>query len=587
MAVAATIWTLILFLPVVIGLGLVVPKARGWLRPVAPWSALPALAVSLLPAAPDQVRMPWLLLETRLGLTQETRVFLVFTALLWTAAAMFSRTYLGNDEDRDRFWVFWQFTFAGNLGVIIAQDAATFYFAFALMTFAGYGLIVHDDSPQARRAGRIYIIMAVFGEVMLITGFILLTYQADGLAIETFAENLGTSPYRFAIVALLLGGFGVKAGVIPLHIWLPLAHPVAPTPASAVLSGAMIKAGLLGWLQFISASGVEMPVWGPLFIGVGVGAALAAAVAGVFQKDPKTVLAYSSISQMGIISTGVGVIMLAPASSEPMTIAIAFYALHHGVAKGALFLGVGVAYAYIRSPRTRGLVNLLMVLPAAALVGAPLTSGDAAKNALKAPLGVAPGQWEPWLTWLLFAAAIGTTVLMGRFLYLVRPGAVGGDVHHPFERGLWGPWVALIVLGLAATVFVPWYFHLDEIVPFHLEPGYVWQAIGPILAGLALVWVTNQLRGRGYGRRIPAIPPGDILLPLESAWERVERLSSVYVVLWWRATLVRADRRREAIDMRYRVESWLADAEVTIVRFRIGGVLFLVLLLTLYLLARV
>jgi hydrogenase-4 component B len=118
-------------------------------------------------------------------------------------------------------------------------------------------------------------------------------------------------------VGLLAAGFAVKAGIMPLHVWLPLAHPAAPVAASAVLSGALIKAGLIGWLRLLPLGGAAWPGWGTVFVVVGLTTAIAGALIGVAQTRPKVVLAYSSVSQMGIIATLVGVGLLAPAAAPP------------------------------------------------------------------------------------------------------------------------------------------------------------------------------------------------------------------------------------------------------------------------------
>ncbi len=585
MAMSSLMWVLILLLPTGVAFGLFVPRLRRLMLAASPWTAFPALLVAMLPEAPAPANVPWLLLDSQFGLdTHETRVFLLFTSLLWAVAGVYAATYLARDRQRHRFWFFYQLTMAGNLGLIIALDVATFYFCFTLMTFAGFGLIVHEGSDLARRAGRVYVLMAVLGEVMLLTSFILLAFEATGISIAALAEGLQDSPFRQLIIALLIGGFGVKAGVIPLHIWLPLAHPVAPTPASAVLSGAMIKAGLLGWLRFLPLGDVPMHVWGTLVIGVGLGAAFAAAVAGVLQKDPKTVLAYSSISQMGIISSCVGVVLIAPQTRETMSPAIAFYALHHGLAKAALFLGVGVAYAYIRHPWQRKLVNVAMYVPALALVGAPLTSGAAAKNAIKDPLALAQPHVEQWLTWLLMLAAVGTTILMARFLYLIRPGAVGGEVHHPFEAGLWAPWGLLILGSVTAAITVPRYVGLPGVEAIFITPPYLWQAIWPVVAGMFLAWATNRLRGRGYARNIRDIPPGDIIVVGEKIAERVmhpvrTRLIPMPVQLM--NTLVHI---RDAADSRAQLAVMMQRAEQSLTEFRTAGIVLLMLMTTLALL---
>ncbi|HSM22072.1 MAG TPA: proton-conducting transporter membrane subunit, partial [Rubrivivax sp.] len=226
-------------------------RQRGLAQTLAPWAALPALALALLGSPDLSLDLPWLLLGARFGLDATTRVFLFFTAALWLCGGLYAQTYLAGDRARARFTAFFLLTCGGNLGLILAQDIASFYAGFAIMTFSAYGLVVHESSAAARRAGRIYVVMAVAGEALLLTGFLWLADVAGTLDMAQAVAALAHAPARQGIVWLLLAGFGVKAGALLLHMWLPLAHPVAPTPASAVLSGAIIKAGLLGWLRFL------------------------------------------------------------------------------------------------------------------------------------------------------------------------------------------------------------------------------------------------------------------------------------------------------------------------------------------------
>ena len=160
--------------PLLLALAVALPtRARGPALAVAPWAAGPALALSLHPVPVPPVRVPWLLLDTRVGLDALGQAFLPFTALLWTIAGVYARAYLAHDPRARQFVVFHLLVMSGNLGLVVAHDLVTFYVAFALMTFAAYPLVVHQADAFALRAGRVYIVMAVLGETMLLLGFIL------------------------------------------------------------------------------------------------------------------------------------------------------------------------------------------------------------------------------------------------------------------------------------------------------------------------------------------------------------------------------------------------------------------------------
>ena len=149
--------------------------------------------------------------------------------------------------------MWWLLTLTGSLGVFIAADLASFYLTFGLASLAAWGLVVHDGTPRAVDAGAIYLALAVLGEICLLLAFALLAAATpgDSLAIRDVVALLPASPWRGLTLALLIAGFGLKIGLVPLHVWLPLAHPAAPMPASAVLSGAIIKAGVIGLIRFL------------------------------------------------------------------------------------------------------------------------------------------------------------------------------------------------------------------------------------------------------------------------------------------------------------------------------------------------
>jgi hydrogenase-4 component B len=413
---------LVVLLPLAVAALWPFSRARGLMVRLAPWAALPALVLSLLPGVEGMgVALPAVATGMGLALDATGLVFLRLTALLWVAAGAFAARYHATDPHRARFFGFFALTMAGNLGLTVAADALTFYLFFAAMTFAAYGLVVHVRSPESQRAGRVYIVLALVGEVLLLGGLMTLGSRAGALGAPGLgfgAELAGTWSEMEAgmrgsgwVAALLVAGFGVKAGLAPLHLWLPLAHPVAPTAASALLSGVMIKAGLLGWLRFLPTH-LSLPEVGGALLALGAATALYGVLVGLPQKDPKTVLAYSSVSQMGHLAMGTGILLLEPRAAPAALAAVLLHSMHHGVAKGALFLGVGVGD---RVPGLRGPLLAATLVPALALAGAPLTSGFLAKGLLKDALGEVGGTWYAVLDPYLWLASAGTALLLARF----------------------------------------------------------------------------------------------------------------------------------------------------------------------------
>ncbi|KPQ24678.1 MAG: Formate hydrogenlyase subunit 3/Multisubunit Na+/H+ antiporter, MnhD subunit [Halomonas sp. HL-48] len=356
-----------------------------------------------------------------------TRPWLAFTALLWSLAAVHARGYFAAEQQQARsgdqaaqrrlarLSLLWPLTQLGNVMLIVAQDIASFYLGFALMTFAAYALVVHSGTEKARLGARAYIILAVVGEGLILGGFLWSAGEADTPTLQGVRESILVADHGAWMAALLCLGFGVKAGVIGLHVWLPLAHPVAPAPASAVLSGAMIKAGLLGWISVLplGEAGMSAPLTqlGQVMLVGGLAGAFLAAFYGVFQHHPKAVLAYSSISQMGMLTALVAMGLVAPDVWSMLWPAVVLFTAHHALAKGTLFMGTSISE---HMPRwSQAFIWPLLALPGISLAGA-IGAGMVTKWAVKSPLyEMEHGALIKLLSW----AAIGTAALVSVALW--------------------------------------------------------------------------------------------------------------------------------------------------------------------------
>ena len=493
------------------------PCVTRWAIRLAPLSLLPALVLAL--AAPDATTLylDALLLGTQLGLDATGRVFLLLSALAWMSATLYAQTLPSDDPRRGRFFGFFLATAAGNFGVCLAQDLLSFYWLFALMTVSAWPLVLHIGSPMARRAGLVYLAFTVLGETALLMALLLISPGGD-LALANVPATLAASPWRDTIVTLLLIGFGVKIGVFGLHMSLPLAYEASPIPGAAVLASAMIKVGLLGWLRFLPL-GHALPDWGTVLVLLGLVAAFYAVIVGLLQQAPKVILAYSSISQMGLISIGVGVGLHTPAVWPVMLPAVLWYALHHALAKGALFLGVGLARS--AEGLRRGVLAGLVLL-ALAIAGAPLTAGALAKQALKD--AAAPTVWGGPLGSLLMWASLGTTLLMVRFLWCMT--RAQGSPHSRAPRRAQAAWWFAAAVALLPSVWLP----LVDAVAFEAPP-FAWQnaALWPVFGG-ALIAYGVAVIARRRQWVLPTVAAGDLLWPLlalgKVLWPVVGRLRS-------------------------------------------------------------
>lgn len=547
-------------------------------RALAPYAPLPMLVMALLAPVDEFSEVSWWMLGSVLGVDATGQVFLLLITALWTVAGFYARAYVRDDPRQDRFWLFFLLAMLGNIGLVVSFDIAGFYLFFAVMTFASFGLVVHHDDAFAHFASMIYIVLAIVGEALLLLGVLQL---ADALGQWTLhdapSERLVDHPARGTIMLLLLGGFGVKAGALILHVWLPLAHPAAPTPASAVLSGAMIKAGLLGWLRFLPGGEAAFDAIGALVVALGVAAAFYGVLVGLAQLNPKSNLAYSSVSQMGFMTAGLGLGLAAPELWPTALLVVSLYALHHGLAKGALFLGVGVVQYAVRTRLEAAALYAGLLIAALSLAGLPLTSGYFAKALLKDLGAELPHAWMRWVELSLPLAAVGTTLLMGRFVWLIRRERCGAEkpyeAHH-HKPGLWLPWAITLAGVVGLTWAAPLWYALDAAPP-GFEGRKLWAGFWPVGLGLLVLMIAGWRRWLDFEREL--VPAGDVLYPVLAMIRPLLR--------GWRGIVVPAstELRERLFWMRNRAilktGRWVGIGEAIMVRWGTGGLMFLALIL--------
>ncbi|TVP93593.1 MAG: sodium:proton antiporter [Pseudomonadaceae bacterium] len=492
---SALLWLLVPLLPLLAAASLwhLPVRAGGWL-----WlCVLPALLLSLWPAA--NLELPMLWPGAQWGLTDTLgQLWLGFSTVLWLLGSRYASFDLLDDLNARRFWACWLLALSGNLLLIIAADAASFYIGFTMMSLAAYGLVVHLGGPKPRQAGRLYLQLAVLGEMLLYAGLMLRVHEAGGLLALADWQQVPLSPLT---AALLLVGFGLKAGFWPLHVWLPLAHPAAPAAASAVLSGAMIKAGILGLWRFMPENDPLLQSWGPALVSIGLASALLGVALGLMQTKAKTVLAYSSVSQMGYLLIILALAWQTPDSRPALALLLALYASHHALAKGALFMGAGLG-AHFRLPTSS---LLLLLIPALALAGLPLSSGGAVKTLLKDAF--ADGPQAAWLG-LLTLGSLATATLVLRACWLIRQQQAQQSAYAP--RGQWLPWALLCLVPL----LMPWLLPDMRAALFSSLPLYaLWSLFWPLLLAAVLAVILWRL-----GWQVPAplqrLPNPSLMLSL-------------------------------------------------------------------------
>ena len=493
--------------PVAMLLACVSRAARARMPALLALAPVPALAAALFaPASTPLVLFPPPLRMT-LTLDRPGAILLGAAALLWITASAYAAVYLRGEPNAGRFVEWWLLTLSGSLGVFMAADLVSFYLTYSVVSLAAWGLIAHDGTTESRRAGAVYLAFAVLGEAFLLMAFVFMAMATPNgnLLIRDAVAALPASPWRGAALTLLLLGFGLKIGLVPGHGWMPLAYRAAPFPAAAALSGAAVKAGIIGLIRFLPL-GVALPGWGEALAAAGLLSAFYGAALGITQDDPKTVLAYSSVSQMGLLAAAIG--MGWAAGNAGAVTGVSFAAAHHVLVKGGLFLAIGVAGV--------GRPQLWPVLlPAAILAlglgGLPLTGGALGKLALKAALG------NGLAGALANLAAVASTLLMLHFLRCLA--ATGTDAPETTPAGLTASWLTAAF----AAVAVPWAsFPLAGSGPrlAALAPTALWGGLWPVLLGGAIVLALWR-----SGARTPPIPPGDVVVVGEATVRAAARRS--------------------------------------------------------------
>lgn len=275
-------------------------------------------------------------------------VYALVTAFMWFCAALLSPQYFKGHHNIGRYYFFFLLTLGATMGVFLSADLITTFIFFEIMSFASYMWVVHEQDKEAMAAGKTYLTIAVLGGMVLLMGLFLLYSITGTLVISELYDavvNAGSSTRLYVAAFCMLFGFGAKAGLFPLHIWLPKAHPVAPAPASALLSGVLTKSGIFGML-IITANIMRGDItWGYTLLILGAITMVLGAVIAVFSTNLKRTLACSSLSQIGFITVGVSMICLLGEENALAANGTVLYMLNHSIVKLALFLCAGAIYA--------------------------------------------------------------------------------------------------------------------------------------------------------------------------------------------------------------------------------------------------
>jgi formate hydrogenlyase subunit 3/multisubunit Na+/H+ antiporter MnhD subunit len=309
--------------------------------------------------------------------------FLLPIFILSGIAALYGSEYLHGYRMQKSLgvcWFFFNLLVASMALVVIARNGVLFLMAWEVMTLASFFLVTFEDEDErVREAGWIYLVATHCGTAFLLVLFLLLGREHGSLDFDQFTAAAG--PGLLFVLAVI--GFGAKAGFIPLHVWLPEAHPAAPTHVSAVMSGVMIKTGIYGLVRTLTFLGPPAIWWGWVLCGIGLSSSVLGVVYALAQHDLKRLLAYHSVENIGIIALGFGLGLIGLSHGLPTLAALGFaggllHVLNHALFKGLLFLGAGAVMHGAGTREIDHLGGLLKRMPwtgVSFLIGAVAISG--------------------------------------------------------------------------------------------------------------------------------------------------------------------------------------------------------------------
>lgn len=325
--------------------------------------------------------LPWRVLGNPLmfEVSPLSAFFLTVISLTVLAVSIFSFSYVTEYIPKHNIGVlgllFNLFIFS-MIALVSCDSTLMFIFFWEMMSLASYFLVVYDHrNSNVRRAGFIYIVMTHIGTAFIIAAFMLMFKETGSFSFShyplvghEFPETLKTAIFLLATI-----GFGTKAGIIPLHIWLPKAHPAAPSNVSAVMSGVMLKTAIYGFLKVVLEGLGGGPIWwGVVILIIGTVSALLGVLYALMEHDIKRLLAYHSVENIGIILMGIGSALIFTAIGSKVFAALAlaaalFHVLNHAIFKGLLFLGAGAVHFATGTRDIEQLGGLIKRMPWTAL----------------------------------------------------------------------------------------------------------------------------------------------------------------------------------------------------------------------------
>ncbi|MBB5323124.1 hydrogenase-4 component B [Anoxybacillus tepidamans] len=421
------------------------------------------------------------------------------------------------------------------VAVVTVDNSVSFLIAWELMSLISFFLVMFEhEKPEIRKAGYVYVVMTHFGTVFIILSFLTLFFFTNRLDFQSFtqaASDLPTSVKNMIFLMSLIG-FGTKAGIIPLHVWLPRAHPAAPSHVSALMSAVMIKTAVYGLLRVsYDFLGDGTSWWGAVVLGIGVISAALGILFGVAENDMKRFLAFSSAENIGIIFMGLGASLLFRSYHEPLLGALAltallYHVLNHAIFKGLLFMGAGSVLYATHTKNINELGGLIRQMPWTASL---FLIGGMSLAALP-PFN---GFISEWAT---FQSLLHLSFSLDHPVWKTAGGLAAAAL------GLTGAFVAGSVVKHFGTAFLalprtPRAAHVKE-VPIAMRLGMMILAFGTLILGMwpgFVLHMTNRIVESYFHKSLTG--RAMLYVPFQHSSESIS-LGGVLVILLFLSTLI-------------------------------------------------
>ena len=318
-------------------------------------------------------------------------IYALIATFMWMCTIIFSKEYMHHYEKKNRYYLFYLVTLGATVGVFLSSSLWTTFMFFEMMSLTSFVLVIHDERKESLSAGNTYLSIAIISGMILLMGMFILQVELKTLRFDEIYALCkdGINPRVYAAGICLLLGFGAKAGMFPLHTWLLKAHPVAPAPASALLSGILTKAGVFGIIICVTYIFPSVKSFAVILLILALITMLLGAVLAVFSINFKRTLACSSMSQIGFILTGLSMMIFLQSHN-----AIAFegsflHMVNHSLIKLSLFMIAGVIYMNIHKlnlneikgfGRNKHFIKICFAIAMLGIMGIPLFNGYISKT---------------------------------------------------------------------------------------------------------------------------------------------------------------------------------------------------------------